>query len=96
MIFLKWYSEQTAEPLGAIYRKVTLEYFQKWKIEILINAYIDGKIGVKQMAKIGGMTILECMKILEEKEIEPPENEIFIKHAEKIVEEEIIKIKEKK
>ncbi|MHA1974761.1 MAG: hypothetical protein ACTSW1_17320 [Candidatus Hodarchaeales archaeon] len=88
MIFLKWYSKQTAEPLGTIYRKVTIEHFTKWKKEVLIEVYKQGKIGIKQMANLGGMTFNECMLLLEQEKIEPPYNKILDMHSENIVKEE--------
>lgn len=94
--FLKWYSEQTAEPLGTIYRKVTIDHFKKWKIDVLMNAYMEGKIGVKQIANLGGLTYLETMLLLEKREIEPPYNELLAKHSEQVLEKEIEKIKGKK
>ncbi|MCK4849174.1 MAG: hypothetical protein KAT16_09125 [Candidatus Heimdallarchaeota archaeon] len=93
--FLKWYSKKTAEPLGSIYRKVTLDHFINWKKMVLINTYTSGSIGIKQLANLGGMTFNECLLLLKQNNIDPPYNELLDIHSAKVVEELYQKPKEK-
>ena len=91
--FLKWYSEKTSEPLGTIYRKVTLEHFIHWKKTVLIEAYLNGSIGIKQFANLGGMTFNECFLLLKHYNIDPPYNELLDIHSAQVVEEQLIQPK---
>ena len=94
--FLKWYSEKTSEPLGTIYRKVTLEHFIHWKKTVLIEAYLNGSIGIKQLANLGGMTFHECLLLLQQNNIEPPYNELLDMHSAQVMEEQIVERQKKR
>jgi hypothetical protein len=91
--FLKWYSERTAEPLGTIYRKVTLEHFIQWKKKVLLDAFLDGTIGIKQLANLGGMSFNECLLFLKQHNVDPPYNELLDQHSTQVMNEEFSKQK---
>jgi len=93
--FLKWYSEKTSEPLGTIYRKITLEYFIEWKKTQLIEAYLSGSIGIKQLATLGGMSFHECLLLLKKNNIDPPYNELLDTHSAQVMEELLAERKKK-
>ena len=86
MKFLKWYSKKTAEPLGTIYRKVTLDQFINWKQTVLLDAYTSGTIGIKQFTNIGGMTFNECLLLLKQNNVDPPYNELLDIHSAQVIE----------
>ena len=93
--FLKWYSKKTSEPLGTIYRKVTLEHFIHWKKTVLIEAYLNGSIGIKQFTNLGGMTYHECLLLLKQNNIEPPYNELLDMHSAQVMEDQYEERKKK-
>ena len=86
MKFLKWYSKKTAEPLGTIYRKVTLDQFINWKQSVLLDAYTNGTIGIKQFTNIGGMTFNECLLLSKQNNVDPPYNELLDIHSAQVIE----------
>lgn len=87
--FLEWYSKRTANSKAGIYREATLQAFQKWKINILLKEYEDGKIGFKEMCNLGNLTLLEGMKIIEIEQIEPPITDLMDEYTEKLTLENI-------
>ena len=87
--FLEWYSKRTANSKAGIYREATLHAFQKWKINILLKEYKDGKIGFKEMCNLGNLTLLEGMKIIEIEQIEPPITDLMDEYTEKLTLENI-------
>jgi len=93
--FLKWYSKKTSEPLGTIYRKVTLEHFIHWKKTVLIEAYLSGTIRIKQLANLAGMTFHECLLLLKQNNIDPPYSELLDIHSAQVMEEQIAQQKKK-
>lgn len=80
--FLDWYSKKTANSKAGIYRDATLTAFQKWKLEILLKEYEEGKIGFKEMCSLGNLTLLEGMKIVETEQIEPPITDLMDEYTE--------------
>lgn len=70
--FLKWYAEKTAQPISTVYRNVTMEYYQKWKEELLLEEYKKGSINIKKFCTLTNKSFHETLLLLEKKEIEPP------------------------
>ncbi len=77
MVFLKWLSEKTAQPVSSIFRNAILEYFQEWKNNYLLREYQKGNIGFKQMCNLGGISFHRGLILLEENNVEPPITEII-------------------
>ncbi len=81
IIFLKWLSEKTAEPVSSIYRKATLKAFREWKLDYLLNEYQKGAIGFKTLCKLANLSFNEGVLLLEEKDIEPPISKLLDEYS---------------
>ena len=77
MEFLYWFAEKNAQPISVIYRNATLESFQEWKKEILLNEYQNGNIGFKQFCKLSGISFNQGTLLMQQNNIEPTISEII-------------------
>lgn len=71
MKFLEWYAKEFSTPKAALYRDKTLNTFRKWKIEFLLDLFVQGNIGFKKFCNLGNISLIEGMNILEESNLEP-------------------------
>ena len=72
LLFLEWYSKKSGTPVGSLYRQITLDSFNQWKIDHLISEYKKGSLSFKRFCDLGNINLSEGMLILEEEQIEPP------------------------
>lgn len=70
--FLKWYAEKTAQPISTVYRNATMDYYHKWKEQLLLEEYEKGTISIKSFSDLTHKTFHETILLLEKKGIEPP------------------------
>lgn len=75
--FLKWYSEKTAQPVSTIYRNSTMDHYQEWKLNVLLDEYKRGAINIKTICKLTDKSFHEALLLLEKHQIEPPISQIM-------------------
>ena len=75
--FLKWYADKTAQPISTIYRNATMDHFQKWKEQLLLDEYEKGSISIKTFCTLTNKTFHETLLLLEKKGINPPITQIM-------------------
>lgn len=89
--FLDWYSKKTGTPMGSLYRQITLDIFNQWKIDHLLHEYELGAISFKQLCDIGSITFSEGMLLVEENNIEAPISSITDAYTELLTKSNIEK-----
>ena len=78
------WANQKGLSLAAAYKKITSQAFGQWKEDFLVSQYASGKIRLKEVWKQSGLRLMAFMKLLDEKDINPPHTELMeIKSSEK-------------
>ncbi len=81
--------------MSTTYREATFDSYQTWKLDILCNIYTNGGIGFKQLCSLANITLIEGMKLIEDREIEPPISDSMDDYTQQVTDKIIQKIKER-
>ena len=83
--FIKFISEKNNLPMSVIYRNITLESFQQWKINYLIKETLRGMITIKQFSYMADISINEAMRLIEESNDEVEDSKHFIEYTSSMI-----------
>ena len=85
--FLEWVSQKTAQPVSSIYRNVTLESIQDWKINFLLKEYQSGSLSIKKLLQLANLNFNQITMLFQKYNIEPPVSELIDNYTSKLAEE---------